>query len=361
MTTSPSRETVRSRAAILGATGAVGQRFVELLSQHPWFEIARLCGSERSAGKPYGEACRWRLASPLPEPVAALPVFGAEPEEGIDLAFSALDAGVAGPIEEAWARAGVAVFSNARNHRLAPDVPLLVPEVNASHLSLVERQRAGRGFSRGFIVTNPNCSTTFLAMALAPLASAFGLRRVSVVTLQAISGAGYPGLPSLDILGNVIPFIEGEEEKIETETLKILGTCEGGNVELARFSLSAQVNRVPVQDGHTEAVSFELARDAGLEELRRVLSGFSGDPQRLGLPSAPARPLVLFAERDRPQPALDLYREGAMATLVGRLRPCPVLGYRMTLLGHNTIRGAAGGSILNAELARARCLLGGRR
>jgi len=349
----------RLRAAILGATGAVGQRFVELLSEHPWFEIARLVGSERSAGKRYAEACRWRLATTLPEAVAALPVESAEPSEEIDVAFSALDALVAGEIEEAWARAGVPVFSNARNHRLAADVPLLVPEINAEHLSLIIRQRSGRGFSRGFIVTNPNCSTTFLAMALAPLQSAFGLRRVSVVTLQAISGAGYPGVPSLDILGNVIPFIDGEEEKIQAETVKILGICEAEKVEPAPFSISAQVNRVPVQDGHTESVSFELARSARIEEVHECLAAFRGDPQQLALPSAPGRPLLLFEERDRPQPALDLYRERGMATLIGRLRPCAVLGFKMTLLGHNTIRGAAGASILNAELARARCLLGG--
>lgn len=350
----------RLRAAILGATGAVGQRFIELLAPHPWFETARLCGSERSAGKTYRDACRWRLSSTLPEAVSAMRVEAAGPEghDGIDLAFSALDASVAGELEEAWARAGIPVFSNARNHRLAPDVPLLVPEVNAEHFALVAKQGETRGFSKGFIATNPNCSTTFLAMALAPLQGAFGLRRVSVVTLQAISGAGYPGLPSMDILGNVIPFIEGEEEKIEAETRKILGIIEDGSVAPAEFALSAQVNRVPVQDGHTESVSFELARPARLEEVREALSLFQGDPQRLALPSAPRHPLVLFDERDRPQPALDLYRERAMATLVGRLRPCSVLGFKMTLLGHNTIRGAAGGSLLNAELARARCLIG---
>ena len=348
------------RAAILGATGAVGQRFIELLSSHPWFEIARLCASDRSAGKSYREACRWKLATPLAEAVAAMRVepAGVESASGIDVAFSALDATAAGEIEETWARAGVPVFSNARTYRMAEDVPLLIPEVNAEHFSLVAKQGKTRSFLKGFIATNPNCSTTFLAMALAPLHARFGLKRVSVVTLQAISGAGYPGIPSMDILGNVIPFIEGEEEKIESETRKILGTVEDGVVTPAAFAVSAQVNRVPVQDGHTESISFELERSASIEDLREALSSFTGDPQTLGLPTAPQRPIVLFDERDRPQPALDLYREKGMATLVGRLRPCPTLGFKMTILGHNTIRGAAGGSILNAELARARCLLG---
>jgi aspartate-semialdehyde dehydrogenase len=349
----------RLKAVVLGATGAVGQRFVELLSSHAWFEISRLSASERSAGKPYGEACRWRLATPLPPAVAAAKVDDGEPVPGIDVAFSALDAGVAGPIEMAWASAGVPVFSNARNHRLDPDVPLLIPEINAEHLALVGRQRQARGFTTGFIVTNPNCSATFLAMALGPLHQTFGVRRAAVVTLQAVSGAGYPGLPSMDILGNVIPFIAGEEEKLELETLKILGLVDGGRVEPADFPISAQVNRVAVQDGHTESVSFELAQTVSVEEVRAALDTFRGDPQALGLPSAPARPLLVLDEADRPQPLLDLYRERAMATVIGRLRPCPVLGFKMTLLGHNTIRGAAGASILNAELARARCLLGG--
>jgi len=256
----------------------------------------------------------------------------------------------------------VPVFSNARSYRLEPDVPLLIPEINPDHLELVSRQKASRKLpNSGFIVTNANCSTTVLAMALAPVERAFGLRRVSVVTLQAISGAGYPGLPSMEILGNVIPFIAGEEEKMEAETRKILGKLNGNAVVPAELVLSAQVNRVPVFDGHTESVSFETVRPARVEEIREALTSFRGEPQERSLPSAPCHPVLVLDGPDRPQPLLDLYRERAMATLVGRLRSCPVLGFKMSLLGHNTIRGAAGGSILNAELAREKGLLGRRR
>lgn len=353
------RRQPRLKVAILGATGAVGQRFIELLSSHPWFEVARLGASERSAGKPYQDACGWRLASPIPEKIANEMVEGTEPDGEMDLAFSALGASVAPEIEIAWAKAGVPVFSNARSYRLEPDVPLLIPEINPEHLGLIEKQKKSRELpGRGFIVTNANCSTTVLAMALAPLERAFGLRRLSVVTLQAVSGAGYPGLPSMEILGNVIPFIAGEEEKMEAETQKILGKLGNGAVEPATMKVSAQVNRVPVFDGHTESVSFETARPAGLEEIRDALVSFRGEPQELDLPTAPDHPIVVLDGPDRPQPMLDLYRENAMATIVGRLRPCSVLNFKMTLLGHNTIRGAAGGSILNAELAMARGLIG---
>lgn len=349
----------RLRTAILGATGAVGQKFIELLAHHPWFEIAHLAASERSEGKTYGKACRWQQATPMPEHVAAMPVTDVDPSKDMDLVFSALSASVAEDVETSWAASGVPVFSNARNHRMAPDVPLLIPEVNAQHLELVRKQAATRAFPRpGFIVTNPNCSTTFLAMALAPLARSFGLRKVSVVTLQAISGAGYPGLPSMDILGNVIPNIAGEEAKMEQETLKILGEIQGDSVQLAEFAVSAQVNRVPVQDGHVESVSVELSRPASVEEILDVLDRFSGEPQELNLPSAPRKPIVVVKGEDRPQPRLDLHGMNAMSTLVGRLRPCSVLDYKMTLLGHNTIRGAAGGSLLNAELALAKGFIG---
>jgi aspartate-semialdehyde dehydrogenase len=349
------------RAAILGATGAVGQRFVELLVRHPWFEIRCLAASERSSGRSYGEACSWRLPTPLPEHVAREKVVDVEPRDGIDVAFSALVAEAAKDVEPAWARAGVPVFSNARSYRMEADVPLLIPEVNPDHLELVSLQSGRRGFPEsGFLVTNANCSTTFLAMALAPLEREFGVEKVSVVTLQAISGAGYPGLPSMDILGNVIPFISGEEAKLETETKKILGRLTRGSVTPAPMAVSAQVNRVPVFDGHTEAVSFALARAATIEEIRDALASFRGEPQDRSLPSAPERPIVVLSGEDRPQPALDVNVERGMATVVGRLRPCPVLGYRMTILGHNTIRGAAGGSILNAELAVARGVLRAR-
>ncbi len=350
------------RVAILGATGAVGQRFVELLSPHPWFEIARLCASERSEGKPYRDACSWRLSTPLPEEVAKMSVEDISARADVDLAFSAMSADAAFEVEPKWARAGVPVFSNARSYRMEPDVPLLIPEINPDHLAAISRQKETRGFpGSGYIVTNPNCSTIFLAMALAPLERAFGIRKVSVVTLQAVSGAGYPGTPSLDILGNVIPFISGEEEKLEEETKKILGKVNQGAFHPSEMVISAQVNRVPVVDGHTEAVSFQLTNPARLEDVREALASWRGEPQERQLPFAPQRPILVLDEPDRPQPALDVYKEKAMATLVGRLRPCPVLDFKMTILGHNTVRGAAGASILNAELARARGLLAPRR
>ncbi len=346
------------RVAILGATGAVGQRFVELLSPHPWFAIARLCASERSEGKPYKKACSWRLPTALPERVAEMPVEDISAQSDVDLVFSALSADAAFEAELRWAQAGVPVFSNARSYRMEPDVPLLIPEINPDHLDVIPKQKEQRRFpGNGYIVTNPNCSTIFLAMALAPLERAFGIRKVSVVTLQAISGAGYPGTPSLDILGNVVPYISGEEEKMEAETRKILGGIEQDAFRPAEMTISAQVNRVPVVDGHTEAVSFQLATFARLEDVRETLASWRGEPQERELPFAPQRPIVVLEEPDRPQPALDVTREKAMATLIGRLRPCPVLDFKMTILGHNTVRGAAGASILNAELAHKRGLI----
>lgn len=350
------------KVAVLGATGAVGQRFIERLDGHPQFVVSLVAGSERSQGKPYREACTWRLAVPMPEAVAALTVQGVTPDPDIVIAFSALTADVAEDVEVAWAQAGVAVFSNARNHRMAPDVPLLIPEVNPDHLSLAACQAETRGFpSTGFLTTNPNCSATFLTMALAPLHRAFGVEAVSVVTLQALSGAGYPGVPAMDIAGNVIPYIAGEEAKLETETQKMLGTLHDGIVQHAEFPISAQVNRVAVVDGHTEAISVKLAQRVGVDDVREALATFSGEPQERRLPSAPAMPVIVVDEPDRPQPALDVNRHGGMSALVGGLRPCPVLDFKMTVLGHNTVRGAAGGSILNAELAAARGVLGGSR
>ncbi len=348
------------RVAILGATGAVGQRFVALLSNHPWFEVTRVAASERSAGKTYREACRWHMTSSMPESVASLIVTDLSVSNDIDLAFSALTADVAGDVEVTWARAGVPVFSNARNHRMDPDVPLVIPEVNPDHLSLIANQGEARGFpASGFLVTNANCSATFLAMALAPLHRTFGVDMVSVVTMQAISGAGYPGLSALDISGNVIPFISGEEEKLESETQKILGAQRNGAIDPAAFRVSAQVHRVPVIDGHLESVSVKLRDAADLDDIREALQSFSGAPQSEGLPSAPDRPIVVLDEPDRPQPKLDVDRENGMATFVGGLRPCNVLDYKMTVLGHNTVRGAAGGSVLNAELVVARGMVGG--
>ena len=295
----------RLRAGVLGATGAVGQRFVHLLADHPWFDLVALAASERSTGKSYAEAASWRLDVPMPAAARGLPVAAAEPGLECDIVFSALDAAVAGPIEEAFARAGYAVLSNARNHRMEADVPLLVPEVNADHAALIAVQRKRRGW-KGFIVTNPNCSTATLALALAALERRFGLTSVAVTTLQAVSGAGYPGIPSLDILGNVVPFIAGEEEKIERETRKILGRLSGEAVASHPMTVSAQTTRVPVVDGHTAAVFVSLERKVGLDDVRDAFRTFSGPPQELGLPSAPAHPTVLLDEPDRPQPRLDL-------------------------------------------------------
>ncbi len=338
---------------VLGATGAVGQKFIKLLQGHPWFEVTEVAASERSTGKRYGEAVSWKQDTPIPANVRDLEVHPCTPDLKCRIVFSGLDASVAGPIEDDLAKAGFAVLSNSRNHRLDPDVPLVIPEVNHDHLDLIPIQRRTRA-SKGFIVTNSNCSTMFLAMALGPLHKEFTVEKVFVATMQAISGAGYPGVPSLDILGNVIPYIGGEEEKMEIETRKILGHFNGSGIDLADFPVSAQCNRVAVEDGHTESVSVKLARRTTPQEIARVLRDFSGPPQELGLPSAPPRPILVMEEQDRPQPRFDVNRFEGMATMVGRIRPCSILDYKFTVLGHNTIRGAAGASILNAELLKAR-------
>jgi aspartate-semialdehyde dehydrogenase len=346
----------RIPVGVIGATGAVGQRFVQLLAGHPWFDLVAVAASERSAGKPYGEACSWKLDVPMPAAARALVVQAVEPGLACNLVFSALDAAVAGPVEEAFAAAGYAVLSNARNHRMADDVPLLVPEVNPDHVALIETQRRRRGW-RGFIATNPNCSTATLVLALAPLERRFGLKAVAVTTLQAISGAGYPGLPSLDILGNVIPFIAGEEEKIERETKKILGTLTGGSVTPHPVTVSAQTTRVPVVDGHTASVFVTLGSDPGVDALKEAIRTYRGVPQERALPSAPEHPTILVEQEDRPQPRLDINLERGMASVVGRVRRCELLGYKFIVLGHNTIRGAAGAAILNAELLHCQGLL----
>jgi len=340
---------------ILGATGMVGQQFIALLDGHPWFDIAWLGASQRSEGKAYAEASGWRLPRALPDGVARLTVEAAAPGRAPELVFSALDSSVAGDIEAEFARAGHLVVSNARNYRMDADVPLLIPEVNPDHLGLLEVQRTHRSWP-GRIVTNPNCSTVVLAMALAPLRQ-FGLEKVMVTTMQAISGAGYPGVPSWDILGNVVPFIEGEEQKIETETRKILGCLNGGRIEPLPAILSAQTTRVAVQNGHTESISVALAQAPPADALVDAWTAFAGRPQQLDLPSAPPAPVVYLPERNRPQPALDADRNGGMAVTIGRLRPCPVLDYKFFALGHNTIRGAAGAAVLNAELMMREGLL----
>lgn len=356
MTHIPSRIPV----AVLGATGMVGQRFIELLQGHPWFELVALAASEQHGGRSYSEVTRWRLpGSEMPANAAALPVMACRPQAlpGVSIVFSALPAEVAGEIEVEFARAGAAVFSNAKNYRMAADVPLIVPEVNADHAAAIVQQRKLRNWS-GCIVTNANCSATPLVMALKPLQEAFGVRKVLVTTLQAISGAGYPGLPSYDILDNAIPYIGGEEEKVEHETRKMLGTWEEGQgFTDAPIVVSAQCNRVATREGHLECASIELAGDASPEEIIATWEGFTPEPQRLNLPSAPEHALVYRGEPDRPQTLRDRDAGHGMAVTIGRLRRCPILSYKFVLLGHNTIRGAAGGSILNAELCVSKGLV----
>lgn len=342
--------TERLDVGVLGATGMVGQQFIARLARHPWFKVAWLAASERSEGKRYADAAPWRLSTPMPEGLESMPVEACTPGKGPKVLFSALDAKAADALEGELAAAGHIVLSNARSHRMDPLVPLLVPEINADHLALLDEQRAVRGW-RGAIVTNPNCATVVLAMALAPL-RIFDIRRVLVTTMQAVSGAGYPGVPSLDILGNIIPFIGGgEEEKIETETGKILG-ADGGRVPLEAL-ISAQVNRVPVVDGHSMTVSVELASRPDVEVITEAMRSFAGRPQELRLPTAPVPPIVVMSEPNRPQPRLDADLGGGMIITVGRIRSCPVLTHKFVALGHNTIRGAAGASILNAELMRS--------
>jgi len=340
---------------VLGATGMVGQQFIALLEGHPWFDLVWLGASERSAGRPYGEAASWKLSSPVPDAVRDRRVDPSAPGKAPQLVFSALDASVAGEIEQAFAAAGHTVVSNSRNHRMDPTVPLLVPEVNADHLGLLSHQASQRSWT-GAIVTNPNCSTVVMTMVLAPL-RAFDLQQVIVVTEQAVSGAGYPGVPSMDILGNVVPYIGGEEAKMETESRKILGELRDGAVTPHEVIVSAQTTRVPVVDGHTEMLSIRLGDDPEPEALVEALARYTGRPQELGLPSAPARPIVPLREPDRPQPRLDAHRDRGMAVTVGRVRRCPVLGHKLVALGHNTVRGAAGGAILNAELMVAEGLV----
>ncbi len=340
---------------VLGATGIVGQQFVSRLARHPWFRVTWLAASERSEGKRYGAIAPWRLNAPMPDAAAAMQIDACTPGRGPQVVFSALDASVAGDIEHAFAAAGHIVISNARQYRMDPLVPLLIPEINADHLSVLPDQRREKGW-KGAIVTNPNCAAVVLSMALAPL-RLFTVRSVIVTTMQAVSGAGYPGVPSLDILGNVVPHIGGgEEEKIETETLKILG-ADGGRAPYSA-TISAHTNRVPVIDGHTMTVSVDLVSKTPMAEIIAALRSFSGRPQELKLPSAPAQPLVVMDEPDRPQPRRDVDRGDGMTVTVGRVRPCPVLTCKFVALGHNTVRGAAGAAILNAELMSAEGMLG---
>jgi aspartate-semialdehyde dehydrogenase len=342
---------------ILGATGIVGQRFIQMLEHHPWFEVAWLAASDRSEGRPYDEAARWRLKTAIPARVAKMTVSPARPEGAPKIIFAALDASIAKELEPQFAAAGCAVVSNSSALRMQPDVPLVIPEVNGDHIALIEKQ-SWRRSSGGFVVTNSNCSAMGLVLALAPIHRRFQLESVMAVTMQAVSGAGYPGVASLDILGNVIPYIAKEEEKMEEETQKMLGTVNGASVTPAPFAMSAQCNRVAVEDGHTESVSVCLKQKANPEELISAWTDFSSEPQQLKLPSAPEHPVVYLTAPDRPQPRFDVDLGKGMTAAVGRLRPCNVLDWKFTVLSHNTIRGAAGAALLNAEWLKAKGYLG---
>jgi aspartate-semialdehyde dehydrogenase len=347
----------RIPVAVLGATGSVGQRFVQLLANHPWFEVAEVVASERSVGKPYREATDWRLDAFMPEAAGELTVRDYSDELNSPVVFSALPGEVAEEIEQRMAREGRAVLSNTSFHRMDPDIPLLIPEVNADHVAAIEGQRKKRGWS-GFIATNPNCSAIHMVLTLKPLYDAFGLDAVVVTTLQAVSGAGYPGVPSLDMIDNVVPYIGNEEEKMAEETRKLLGSYQNGAFVDAEVVVSATCNRVAVRDGHTEAVSARFGQSGVTpDDVVDAFRSFKGKPQELGLPSAPSSPIVVRSEKNRPQPVLDRDTERGMASVVGRVRPCPILGVKYVLLGHNTVRGAAGASILNAELFKVEGLL----
>jgi aspartate-semialdehyde dehydrogenase len=348
----------KRKVAILGATGAVGQRFIQLLQGHPWFKVEVLAASERSAGKKYKDACNWTMESNLPKEVAEMTVADANVESmekagNVDLVFSSLPGDLAGPVEAEFA-ASYPVFSKASAHRMEKDVPLLIPEVNPEHVALVPIQKKARGW-KGFITTDPNCSTIQMAISLAPLVQ-FGIKQVMVTTMQALSGAGYPGVASLDIIDNVVPFISKEEDKMESEALKILGTFNGRQVEEANFVISASCNRVHVKDGHLESVFVKLEKNPSMAEVEEAFRNFKGEPQKLKLPSAPANPIVVRKEQNRPQPRFDRDAGKGMSVTVGRIRKDPIMTLKYMCLGHNTIRGGAGAGILSAELMVAKGL-----
>lgn len=346
---------------MLGATGSVGQRFMQLLDGHPWFDVVALGASPRSAGKPYEEAVNWKQAVPIPQQMAAMVVSECKPElpvfQGVKIVFSGLDAEFAGDVEDAFAKAGMAVFSNAKNHRMDSDVPILIPPVNLDHLDVIPAQRKARGYDNGFIITNANCSTTAMAIGIKPLAEKFGVDTVIVSTMQAISGAGYPGLSGMDILDNVVPYIGGEEAKMETESRKILGHIEDGAFVEADIKVSAMCNRVHVLDGHTECLSIKLAKKATAQEVIDAIKTYPSVTKDLGLPSAPDHDIVYNSSNDRPQPRMDRMVGDGYTVTVGRVRDCNVFDVRMVVFGHNTIVGAAGGSLLNAELCVVRGLI----
>lgn len=339
---------------ILGATGTVGQRFIQLLADHPWFEVQWLAASERSAGQEYASAVKWKLTTAIPERIARMKVSDAKPEGAPKVVFAALDAGIAAEMEPRFAAAGHAVITNSSALRMDASVPLVIPEINADHLALIERQSWKK--EGGFVVANSNCSIMGLAIALAPLMP-FGVESVFVTTMQAVSGAGYPGVASLDILGNVVPYIAKEEEKMEEEGRKLLGALRGNEVAMADFVLSAHCNRVPVEDGHTESISLKLRDKVSAEQIISAWRGFKGQVEALKLPSSPAETIFYDVRPDRPQPRLDIHRGRGMTTCVGRLRPCKLFDWKFTVLSHNTVRGAAGAAVLNAELLHAKGLL----
>ncbi len=350
MTRSASPPRKKIPVAVLGATGAVGQTFVRLLANHPWFELAELAASERSAGKSYGDAARWLEGDRPDARILGRAVIACDPAAvKSPIVFSALDSSAAGDAEVAFAKAGKLVLSNAKNHRMDPDVPLVIPEINGDHLGLLEEQRRKRGW-KGGIVTNANCSATVAAMALAPLHQAFGLKQVFLTTMQALSGAGYPGVPSLDIIGNVIPYIADEEPKLERELGKLLGALRGNEIAEDDFVVSSHTNRVPVEHGHTICATIGFKKRVTPEQAIKVLRSWKGYGGAQNLPSAPAEPLIVRDEPDRPQPRRDVNEGGGMSVTVGRVRRDPILDIRLVAMGHNTVRGAAGGSVMNAEL-----------
>jgi len=330
--------------ALLGATGTVGQKFIILLQNHPWFEIEELVASPRSAGKTYRQACSWKQNLPIAPQIANKTTISAGSPLRSRILFSGMDASVAGPLEEQYAENGHFVVSNAKNHRMDPDVPIIIPEINPDHFEVTKHQKF-----KGAIVTNSNCVIMPVAMVLAPLHDAFEIEWVHIMSMQAISGAGYPGVASYDILGNVIPFISGEEDKVETESQKILGSIEGNTIKPAEYRVSAQCNRVPVIDGHSECLSIKFKKKPTPENVQRILREWKGMPQERDLPSAPENPIIVFDDNDRPQPARDIWLEAGMAACVGRIRECPIADIKMVVMGHNTVRGAAGAAILNAE------------
>lgn len=347
----------KRRVGILGATGTVGQRLIHMLRDHPYFEVSALAASDRSEGKRYIDVCQWKLPSEMPEAVREMPVYPCKPPLDCDVVMASLPSDIALEAEAAFAAAGYPVISNSSAFRMAADVPLLVPEINPDHLKLIPVQQRNRGYGKGYMITNPNCTTIGLVMALAPLERQFGLEAVMMTSMQAISGAGFPGVASMDIIDNVLPFISGEEEKVEVEPQKILGRFAGTSIQDAPFLVSAQCNRVPVQDGHLESVRVKLRTPASVEDLKAAFANFTGLPQELNLPTAPARPIIVREEKDRPQPRLDRDAEKGMATVIGRIGKDTIFDFKLTLISHNTIRGAAGAAMLNAELLVAQGLL----